>query len=180
MNRNKLSKSQGFTLLEVMISIAILAIGMLGIAGLQMVSIEHNNAAYLRSQAITISQDIVERMRNNPDAVNANKFDSIDSDNISALESTACLIAAEGCTSDALADIDLYQWAQTIKAMNGDNSRQQLPNAQATITVDGTNSNLFTINVEWDVKKWQSVSGSEATYNRANSTTNYEFQVIIH
>jgi len=176
---NKMLKTQGFTLLEVMISIAILAIGMLGIAGLQMVSIEHNNAAYLRSQAITISQDIVERMRNNPDAVNANKFDSIDSDNISAI-SSACLTAAEGCTSDALADIDLYQWAQTITSINGDNTRQQLPNAQATVTVDGTNANLFTINVTWQVREWQSVSGATATFNRANSTTNYDFQVIIH
>jgi type IV pilus assembly protein PilV len=171
---------QGFTLLEVMISIAILAIGMLGIASLQMVSIEHNNAAYLRSQAITISQDIVERMRNNPEAVNARKFDDIDSSQIESIHSIVCLTDIAGCTTDQLADIDIDQWALSVNSINDDNTRLQLPNAKATIKVDGANTNLFTIKIEWQIKKWQSVSGATATFNRANAKTSYEFQIIIH
>lgn len=177
---NTFTHKTGFTLLEVMISIAILAIGMLGIASLQMVSIEHNHAAYLRSQAITISQDIVERMRNNPDAVNANKFDNVDSSNIESIHSATCLTAATGCSSSELADIDIDQWALTINSINSDNTQLQLPNAKATIKVDGTNANLFTINVEWEIKKWTKPVGEAATYSRENAKTSYEFKVIIH
>ncbi len=171
---------KGFTLLEVMISIAILAIGMLGIAGLNMVSIEHNNAAYLRSQAVTITQDIVERMRNNPDAVDNGNFDEVKSDEITNAPTVTCLTSVSGCNSAQLADIDIGQWVQTIKTINNDNDRRQLPGASATITAVASTDNLFTIKIEWAVKKLTEVSGSTGTYSRAASKANYEFQVVIH
>lgn len=176
---NTLSNKRGFTLLEVMIAIAILAIGMLGVAGLHMVSIEHNNAAYLRSQAITIGQDIVERMRNNRDAIDNNKFDNIVSTSLT-MPSSDCLTADEGCSSDQLAAIDLGQWAQMINSINNDNSRQQLPGAKATITADGTVDDMFTIKIEWSTKAWTAVDGATNTYNRTSDTSDYEMQVIIH
>lgn len=175
-----MNKNDGFTLLEVMISIAILAVGMLGIAGLNMVSIEHNNAAYLRSQAVTITQDIVERMRNNPDAVDNGAFDSLDSDDISSVPNSDCLTDASGCTSTQLATIDIAQWVQTIKKINDDNDHRQLPGASATITADVSTDNLFTIKIEWAIKRLAEVSGATGTYSRADSKSNYEYQVIIH
>lgn len=176
---NTFSNKNGFTLLEVMISVAILAIGMLGIAGLHMVSIEHNNAAYLRSQAITISQDIVERMRNNPDAVNAGAFDNVDSTS-TPVASYECLTSSGGCTTTALATIDKTQWALMINALNDDNTKQQLPNAKATIIKHASVENLFTVKVEWEVKKLNKVSGSQSTFVRNNTKTDYEFKVVIN
>ena len=170
---------KGFTLLEVMISIAILAIGMLGIAGLQMVSIEHNNAAYLRSQAVTISQDIVERMRNNPLAVSAGAFDLVNS-NTTPVANDECLTSDVGCTTNALALIDKTQWSLMINSLNDDNTKQQLPNAKATVTKHANKENLFTVKVEWEIKKLASVSGSQSTYIRNSTKTNYEFKVVIN
>ena len=172
---NTFSKKSGFTLLEVMIAIAILAIGMLGIAGLHMVSMEHNHAALLRSQAISISQDIIERMRNNPDAVVAGTFDDVTSTG-QTMPSTTCLTADDGCTSAELAAIDIAQWAQMINSISDDNSRHQLPGASATIKA-GANS-IFTIKIEWDAKSWQANEGNVAT--RARTKTNFETQVIIN
>jgi len=172
------SRQCGFTLLEVMISIAILAIGMLGIAGLHMVSIEHNHAAYLRSQAIIITQDIAERMRTNPNAVRHHLFDNIDTDNISTLPNTDCLADVLGCNYEQLAQIDIFQWTQSITEINNDHSRQQLPNAKATIKVEGTTSELFTVRIEWRVKRL--TKDMNNVYIRTNSQSNYEFQVIIY
>ena len=55
----------GFSLLEVLVGLLILAIGLLGLAAMQMVSLRQNADAYLRSQATLQAYDIIDRMRAN-------------------------------------------------------------------------------------------------------------------
>lgn len=59
------NKNQGFTLVEIMIAVFVLAIGLLGMAGLQMASLKNNHSAYLRTQAVEYAYDISDRMRAN-------------------------------------------------------------------------------------------------------------------
>lgn len=56
---------RGVTLLEVLISIVVLSVGLLGYAGLQMHSLMNNTSALQRSQATMLTYDIVDRMRAN-------------------------------------------------------------------------------------------------------------------
>lgn len=56
---------RGVTLLEVLVSIVVLSVGLLGYAGLQTLSLKNNNSAYQRSQATLLTYDIVDRMRAN-------------------------------------------------------------------------------------------------------------------
>jgi type IV pilus assembly protein PilV len=56
---------RGVTLLEVLISIIVLSVGLLGYAGLQTVSMKNNTSAFQRSQATMLTYDIVDRMRAN-------------------------------------------------------------------------------------------------------------------
>lgn len=56
---------QGTTLLEVLVSIVILSVGLLGYAGLQTLSMKNNTSAFQRSQATILSYDIIDRMRAN-------------------------------------------------------------------------------------------------------------------
>lgn len=55
----------GMTFIETLVSLLILAIGMLGMAGLQTVSLRNTQSAYQRTQAAILSNDIVERVRAN-------------------------------------------------------------------------------------------------------------------
>lgn len=57
------SRQKGSTLLEVLVSIVIVALGLLGYAGLQAVSIKSSNTAYYRSQATMLAYDLIDRMR---------------------------------------------------------------------------------------------------------------------
>ncbi|MCP5158556.1 MAG: type IV pilus modification protein PilV [Gammaproteobacteria bacterium] len=56
-------KQNGFTLIEILVTVVVLAIGLLGLAGLQAISLRYNSTAYQRSQATILAYDIVERMR---------------------------------------------------------------------------------------------------------------------
>ena len=60
-----LRDQRGVTLLEVLISIVVLSVGLLGYAGLQTVSMKNNTSAFQRSQATMLTYDIVDRMRAN-------------------------------------------------------------------------------------------------------------------
>ncbi|MDC7823681.1 type IV pilus modification protein PilV [Pseudomonas sp. BLCC-B13] len=55
----------GFTLIEVMVALVILAVGLLGMASLMTRSQQSNESAYSRSQAALMAYDIIERMRTN-------------------------------------------------------------------------------------------------------------------
>ena len=55
----------GFTLIEVLVAMLVLAVGMLGIAAMQMRGLQFNHDAYLRSQISVLAYDIADRMRIN-------------------------------------------------------------------------------------------------------------------
>ena len=60
-----MNKNTGFTLIEVLIAMIILAVGLLGLAGLQATSLRNNQSAYNRSVATQLAYDIADRMRAN-------------------------------------------------------------------------------------------------------------------
>ncbi len=64
----------GFSLLEVLISLIILSIGLLGLAALQATSLKANHGAYQRSQAIFLAYDMMDRMRANRTAALAGSY----------------------------------------------------------------------------------------------------------
>jgi type IV pilus assembly protein PilV len=65
-NRRNVRRAQrGMTLVETLIALLVLSIGLLGIAGLQMTSLQNNRGAHLRSQAAVLAYDIADRMRAN-------------------------------------------------------------------------------------------------------------------
>ncbi len=57
--------SRGFTLIEVLITVVIIAIGLLGLAGLQMSSLNNQLEAYQRAQAMLLLHDMANRIQVN-------------------------------------------------------------------------------------------------------------------
>ena len=58
--------SKGFTLLEVLVAMVLLAIGLLGVARLQVFGLQNTGNAYFRTQASALLTELVERVRANP------------------------------------------------------------------------------------------------------------------
>ena len=61
-----LANTKGFTLIEVLVGVVILAIGLLGIAGMQVTSVKGNYFSNNLTQANYVAQDGIEVLKNKP------------------------------------------------------------------------------------------------------------------
>ena len=68
-------RQRGFSLIEVLIAILILAIGLLGMAHMQASGMRSTHGAYLRTQATFLAGDILDSMRANVTAARAGSYD---------------------------------------------------------------------------------------------------------
>lgn len=120
----KHNRQQGTTLIEVLVSLLILSFGMMGMAGLQNVSLRANQLAYFRTQATTFTLDVVERMRANLTGVDSGNYN-----NVAGADTAACFTVA-GCTSAQMAGQDIFDWSAGITAA--------LPLGDSVVCLDST------------------------------------------
>lgn len=60
--RHMRRSSAGFTLIEALVALLVLAIGMLAVAGLQVFSLQSSQSSFQRSVAVVQANDLVERL----------------------------------------------------------------------------------------------------------------------
>jgi len=68
------NKQGGVGLIEVLITVLVLAIGLLGLAALQQVSLSNNQSAMERSIGVVQSYSIIEAIRADPDSAKSGRF----------------------------------------------------------------------------------------------------------
>jgi type IV pilus assembly protein PilV len=59
--------ARGFTLVEVLVTVVVISVGLLGIVALQVITLRSNHESYLRTQATALADDIIDRIRCNRD-----------------------------------------------------------------------------------------------------------------
>ncbi len=111
-NRNN-NRQRGFSLIEVLVSVLIVAVGILGVAGLQVVSLQQNRSALLRAEALQLGNDILDRMRANPttDYAPVGLGDSPPS---------AKNCVTNSCSRTEMAEYDIAQWKCSINSNDPD------------------------------------------------------------
>lgn len=139
MRASNFFSNKGFTLLEVLIAIVILAIGLLGLATLQAVGLQTNQSALHRTQATNLAYDMVDRIRSN----RANIADyALVMDATAPLDCTTNLALSQATQAAR----DLAAWQNSVGC--------SLPQPNASIDVDADN-NQVTITVQWDDTRGQ-------------------------
>ena len=98
---------RGFSLIEVLVTVIILAIGLLGLAGLQMTSLQQNTTAYERSIASMLAYEIIDRMHANVGS-SAAYVTALDAPPPG--DSVGCDLALGECTAAEMAQYDLTEW----------------------------------------------------------------------
>jgi type IV pilus assembly protein PilV len=136
-----MKKHDGFTLIEVLIAVVILAGGLLGLAALQAAGLSNSQSSYNRSQATQLAYDIADRMRANPKKA-ANYLTTFMKPSDANASATACSSSANSCTPEQLAEKDLDDWSDDLATL--------LPFGEGEIRLVGF---VYTVTVKWDDDK---------------------------
>ena len=117
---------RGVGMIEVLISMLVLSVGILNIAGLQTMAKKSNFNAIQRTSATVLAKDIVEKMRANPVSLGQYRTNGVGGGTLT-LPATTCTLAGQ-CNSLQLAAYDLWQWEDL---MDGSSENRD---------IDGTNT----------------------------------------
>lgn len=125
---------KGFTLVEVLIAMLLLAIGVMGLAGAQLSALKFNQTSAGRTQASYLANSIADAMR-------ANKANSA---------AYVIGMSAANPTGSSTADTDVKSWREMLAS--------QLPEGQGSISCSScasslTKTYLVTITVQWSEKR---------------------------
>lgn len=135
---------RGFTLIEILVTVFILAIGLLGLAGLILEGMRNNQGAYLRTQASILAYDMADRMRANKER--ASDYAGFSTDGATTTL-PGCATEDTGCTPAGQAQVDLVEWARQIQGVGSDMAL--LPGGVGSIQHDAATSR-YTITVTWN------------------------------
>lgn len=127
-------------MIEVLVALVILAIGLLGLAVLQIASMQNVQGGYMRAQATLLAYDIIDRMRANIPGINSGSYDILLAD--AAPASPACLGAAADCSAAEMGQFDVAQWRTSLGAY--------LPAGNGSVvTADLGTTTGVTVDIEW-------------------------------
>lgn len=135
------SRQRGISLLEVLITIIIMAFGLLGLALLQTMNLRYTQSANYRTVATNLSYEALDLVRIN----NIMKRTYSETAYVSGGTPTACTIAA---TFDPAANI--ARWHCQVS--------QMLPGGESQVSVVG---NVATVRVRWTDARWEALAADQ-------------------
>ncbi len=160
-----ITRHRGFSMVEVLVSVLILAFGVLSMGGLQLSTLRSTQNSGKAAIAATLGKDYSEMMRSNASVsnntstvatVNPYLFDTYDAGSFTATPSVNCTTST--CGTAQIATLHVADWAQRVAL--------QLPSGRAVVCRDsnpkdssGVNKwacdntgNLVTIKLGWEAK----------------------------
>lgn len=154
----------GFTLLEVLIAVVIVALGLLSLGALQVRAMRDTTNTYLRSEAVVLATDMADRIRANlprlREAATAYQLSlaGFATKKAQSVPSPSCL-ATSPCTPAQLELADTWEWTQQVAS--------RLPGGQGDIALScstnpcTTNSwRTWIVTVHWDEARDASITGT--------------------
>lgn len=146
----------GFSMLEILVALLIIATALLGSAGLQAYAMKTNVGGQYRNQAAFLLEDMIERME-------LNKTYAADTGGAAGYSSALTMsvdCSTAICTPAQLAGYDVSQWQAAIAAV--------LPSGTGTVTqVTTGNPSTYTVTINWVDRK------TNTTYATGGATENF-------
>jgi type IV pilus assembly protein PilV len=137
------TSQRGFTLVEVLVALVIMAIGLLGISGLYVESLRANRTSLLRTHAVNLANDMADRIRAN----RRGRTDYVKAAGTPPTADSDCLTAA--CNAQKLAKADLVAW-DTAVSKRLPNNAGALPRTSVAFAPAAAGTlDRYTVRIEW-------------------------------
>jgi type IV pilus assembly protein PilV len=148
--------SRGFSMIELLVAVLVMGIGVLGITGLQMVSLQNNRGALVRAEAVQLAYDMLDRVRANP----GSNYGGLA---LAAPPPAATNCHANVCTEAQMVTFDQAVWKCSLGGWNANANcvalrdgvilpvaanQPGLPSGDGRVTVNG-GTGIVTITVQW-------------------------------
>ncbi|WP_020410262.1 type IV pilus modification protein PilV [Hahella ganghwensis] len=157
-NMQILKAQKGLGLIEVLVTVLILAVGLLGIAALQAKSLKNNAESYYRTQATVLATDLADRVRSNRAILDTfeNAYDMTFATSKTITTTKNCETAA--CSESDLAEYDKVNWVGLVI--------DNLPGGEAQVTTDEQTDGSFLVKIEiqYDLDFGQSTSSNKPNF----------------
>jgi type IV pilus assembly protein PilV len=145
----KIAQHGGFTLVEVLVSLAILSFGLLGLAMLQLEGTKNNTDAYFRTQASLLAYDIMDRIRANATYAQTGGYNIPDDTAAASALTTYTTCKTSTCQCDTLTscqaqdvkNYDIGKWYETLGVLSPDQNKSTITWNAATLQ--------YTIVIRW-------------------------------
>jgi type IV pilus assembly protein PilV len=164
-NSQHRAEQRGATLIESLVSILVLSLGLLGMAGLQLNALSFQKSSWAQHRISELAIDIIEKMQSNPAGTNSASYSYTPTYAISAsavLSSNGCRTAALPCKPEKMAEDDLSSWL--LKA------QQTLPGGAVSISGNSTEGFVVT-SMYFDKDFRDPVTNSPSTSQTCAATT---------
>ena len=147
----RISLQQGFSLIEVLVAVLVITIGLLGVAGMQLVGLKGNQQSFSKNQAAHHAQAVLEKMRGNPAGVITNKYLFDSSTYSCATEPTKnCGLAASVCNPEQIAIHDLFRAFCGQKGGVAGGIKGDLSGSEMSITCPVDCATGIALTLEWN------------------------------
>ena len=160
-------KQPGFSMIEVLISLVLIAVAMLGAANMQLQALKVGKGASFRMHAVTLAMEIAERMEANRGGAITNPSPYATPISTTARTAAKDCISAP-CSAAEVADFDLGTWEAGLVTW--------LPGARWSITnTTPGNPSTYSIVVGWQDKH---TSNAGATDDQTAATDFFTYTMV--
>lgn len=142
-------KSQGFSMIEVLVALVVLAIGLLGFALLQTMNLRFTQSANYRTQATNLAYDLLDQMRAN--RYQAAWYTTAASFNAGAVSNIECSRPIGAVTIQASSD----RWKCQVARILG-------PSASADVTY---NNGVVRVTIAWGDHRWEETDNDPTVFS---------------
>jgi len=156
----------GFTLIEILVAMLLLAIGFLGLAAVQSKSLSETQSTQFRTKADVLLRDMADRMRANKEAVVEGSY-LIDDDAVVADVPAACPANPDAFT--CMAQRDLVLWKNAVD--------DALPEPHVSIADLGAGQQL--LRIDWREKTTESSDRTVNPCSEDQARSCVEMRVLI-
>lgn len=141
---------QGFSLIEILVSVFVVSIGLLGVARMEVLSKQSGYEALQRTSASMLAHDVMEKMRANPASLVS--YVNLTLGDGSAPTPAVDCSSANCATAPEIASYDVWQWEQVLMGAaekSGGTNTGGLVEPRGCITGPAGGAGVYTIAIAW-------------------------------